>query len=136
MRPAPSAPRARDGFTLVEIVVAMVLLSVTLLALAALMVQVGQGGREVGTGAHRNAAMMEQINYYSTLPYDSLLTRQGGCLTVAEGSLEYDRCVSITAAANARTIQIALTPTDTRLRADTVTFVRTRPPVGNPFNLP
>jgi prepilin-type N-terminal cleavage/methylation domain-containing protein len=136
MRRAPSAPRPRDGFTLVEVVVAMVLLSVTLLALAALMVQVGQRGREVGTGAHRNAAMTEQINYYAALPYDSLLTRQGGCTTVAEGSLEYVRCVSITAGANGRTVQVALTPTDTRLRGDTVTFVRTKPPVGNPFNLP
>ncbi len=136
-RPSPrTQKRQRAGITMVEVVVALILLGVTLMALAGLMVQVGQKGREVGTGVHRNATMIEQINYYSAVPYDSLLMLQGGCTTVTQQRTQFEQCVSITPNGDTRAIAIALTPANTRLAADTVRFERTKPPSPNPFNIP
>ena len=127
-------PARRDGFSLVEIVVAMMLLSVTLLALAALMTQVAAQGRATEVTAQRNAALIHHVNYFTALSYDALDPLLAGCETVDSGMLPYERCVEITQAGTTRTVKIKVTPKNTAYRPDSAIFERTALPV-NPFNV-
>ena len=124
----------RAGFSLVEIVVAMLLLSVTLLALAALMTQVAQQGRATEATAQRNAALVRQVNYFTALSFDALDPALAGCTVVDDAPLPYERCVEISAGASTRTVKIKVTPTNSAYRPDSAIFERTASPV-NPFNV-
>ena len=131
---AISSGARRSGFSLVEIVVAMMLLSVTLLALAALMTQVAQQGRASEVTAQRNAVLIQQVNYFTALSFDALDPALAGCTVVDDVPMPYERCVSITAGTSARTVKIKVTPTNSAYRPDSAMFERTAPPV-NPFNI-
>ena len=124
----------RSGFSLVEIVVAMMLLSVTLLALAALMTQVAQQGRATEVTAQRNAVLIQQVNYFTALSFDALNPALAGCTVVDDAPMPYERCVQITAGTSARTVKIKVTPTNSAYRPDSAIFELTAPPV-NPFNI-
>lgn len=133
-RLARRAAAGRSGFSLVEIVVAMMLLSVTLLALAALMTQVAAQGRTTEIVAQRNAALIQQVNYFTALSYDALDPALAGCETVDSGMMPYERCVEITQAGTTRTVRIRVTPKNAAYRPDSAVFERTALPV-NPFNV-
>ena len=128
------APGRRDGFSLVEIVVAMLLLSITLLALAALMTQVAAQGRTTEVTAQRNAALIQNVNYYTSLSYDAIDPALDGCEVIESGMMPYERCIEITEAGATRTVKIKVTPTNTAYRADSAIFARTALPI-NPFNV-
>ena len=131
---ARAASGRREGFSLVEVVVAMMLLSITLLALAALMTQVAAQGRTTEITAQRNAALIQNVNYYTALSYDAIDPAMGGCETVESAMMPYERCVEITEAGTTRTVKIKVTPTNTAYRADSAIFDRTALPI-NPFNI-
>lgn len=124
----------RSGFSLVEIVVAMMLLSVTLLALAALMTQVAAQSRTTEVVAQRNAALIQQVNYYTALSYTALVPALAGCEAVESAMLPYERCVEITEVGTTRTVKIRITPRNEAYRPDSAVFERTALPV-NPFNV-
>ena len=124
----------RDGFSLVEIVVAMMLLSVTLLALAALMSQVARQGRATEVTAQRNAVLIEQVNYFTALSYEALDVDLAGCEDVEGGMMSYERCVEITEDGTTRSVKIRITPANTAYRPDSAMFERTALPV-NPFRV-
>ena len=124
----------RAGFSLVEIVVAMMLLSVTLLALAALMTQVAAQGRATEVVSQRNAALIQNVNYFTALSYEALDPAMAGCQTVESGMMPYERCVEITQAGTTRTVKIKVTPQNEAYRPDSAIFERTALPV-NPFNV-
>lgn len=128
------AAAGRSGFSLVEIVVAMMLLSVTLLALAALMTQVAAQGRTTEIVAQRNAALIQQVNYFTALSYDALDPALAGCEAVDSGMMPYERCVEITQVGTTRTVKIRVTPNNQAYRPDSAIFERTALPV-NPFNV-
>jgi len=127
-------PARREGFSLVEIVVAMLLLSITLLALAGLMTQVAAQGRATEITAQRNAALVQSVNYYTALSYTALDPALAGCETVDAGMMPYERCVDSTEAGTTRTVKIKITPTNQAYRPDSAIFERTALPV-NPFNV-
>ena len=134
MRLGTAVRKGREGFSLVEIVVAMLLLSITLLALAGLMTQVAAQGRATEVTAQRNAALVQSINYYTALSYTALDPALGGCEMVDSGMMPYERCVEITQAGTTRTVKIVITPTNQAFRPDSALFERTALPV-NPFNI-
>ena len=129
----PAQPR-REGFSLVEIVVAMMLLSITLLALAGLMTQVAAQGRATEVTAQRNAALVQSVNYYTALSYSALDPALAGCTAIDNGMMPYERCVDITQAGATRTVKIKITPRNGAFRPDSAVFERTALPV-NPFNV-
>lgn len=133
-QPGHAAPQGRDGFSLVEIVVAMLLLSVTLLALAALMTQVAAQGRTTEMTSQRNAALIQNVNYFTALSYAAVDPALSGCEDIDSGMLPYERCVEITEAGTTRTVKIKITPANTAYKADSAIFERTALPV-NPFNV-
>lgn len=123
----------RDGFSLIEIMVAMTLLSVVLLALGALSIQTSRRGALMTLGAQRNAAMAAQVNQLSSLPFDSLAGR-AGCTTIATAPYPRTQCVIVTIVSpRQRRVMIVIQPSAPALRPDTSILIRTRPQTGSPF---
>jgi prepilin-type N-terminal cleavage/methylation domain-containing protein len=123
----PSASEPRKGFVLVEVIVAMVLLAVAVSSLAALMYSVSQSGMKATGNAYRNGVLMQEVNRLEGFPYDSV--RVGSTTTtVTTAPYKHTRVVTVTeTVANVvKVVKVVITPTDTKLKPDTVTFTRTK----------
>lgn len=132
-----SSLKQRDGFTLLEVLVAMVLLSIGLTSLAAMTFSTGRQGVNLTNASGREAVTMQELNRFTALPY-SALSNHNGCLTMtAPGSnLSYNRCVTLTNTATYTTVQIVVTPNKTGTYADTVSFRRVVVTTTNPLFTP
>lgn len=69
-----SSPR-RPGFSLIEVVVAMTLLTVVIGALGILATRTSERARRADIIAKRNYVVVQQLNRYASLPYDTLRSR-------------------------------------------------------------
>ena len=114
---------SRKGFVLVEVIVAMVLLAVAVSSLAALVWSVSQSGIKTSGDAYRNGVLMQEVNRFEGIPYDSIAT---GTSTYSVSSGSYAHTNTITVAEpilqKVKTIRIVITPTNTRFKPDTVSF--------------
>lgn len=120
--------RAARGFTLVEIIVAMMILSFTLAGFAGVTFQYLRRVQTLDARVMQFALMGEQAQRLTVLPFDSLDSR-AGCTTFTGGTLPRTRCITVTTVNNGRKqVQVVITPTNTALKPDTLTFHRTKPP--------
>lgn len=67
--------RRRRGFSLIEVVVAMTLLVIVIGALSILATRTSERARRTDILAKRNYVLVQQLNRYSGLPFDTLRTR-------------------------------------------------------------
>ena len=129
----PAAPRKRDGFALVETMVAMVLFALATLGLAAMSVVVARRAVTSAATTARAATMGEQADRLQAMPFDSLAAR-AGCTVVTGPPLPHTRCIVLTTLPNNKVqIRLTVTPTDPKLRADTTTFTRAKGAKDNPL---
>jgi prepilin-type N-terminal cleavage/methylation domain-containing protein len=121
------ASKPRKGFVLVEVIVAMVLLGVAVSSLAALMYSVSQSGMKATGNAYRNGVLMQEVNRLEGIPYDSIGVGSS-TITVSTAPYKHTRVITVTEpVANViKTIRVVVTPTDTKLKPDTVSFTRTK----------
>ena len=125
----------RAGVTLVELLVAMVVLSVVMTSVASLTFVAARDSIVVAGQAYRQGVMVEEINGLTSLPYASL-PGVAGCRTVSTGVFPHTTCVSGTASGQyGWQVEIVVTPAQPGVRPDTVVFVRANPPVVNPLNM-
>jgi len=107
--------------------VAMVLLAVAVSSLAAMMYSVSQNGMKATGNAYRNGILMQEVNRLEGVPYDSIPV---GTTSVSVTTAPYKHTRVITVlepVANVvKTIKVVITPTDTKLKPDTVSFTRTK----------
>jgi prepilin-type N-terminal cleavage/methylation domain-containing protein len=83
----------RDGFTLIEVLVTVVLLAVILTSLAGFTFTTARQAITVGDVTGREAAMLEIVNRYVALPYTALNSRQD---TVGTGLNRFERRATVT----------------------------------------
>jgi prepilin-type N-terminal cleavage/methylation domain-containing protein len=126
--------RARRGFSLVEVVVAMVLLAIVLSMLAAFSLGTAAQLVDLSRSDIRQALTQREVGRLAALPYDSL-PAAAGCRTVTVANLGHVSCVTVTTGAHDRTVQLTVTPQWTGIYADTVIIQRSAP-AYNPFNTP
>ena len=131
-QPAQTVSR-RDGFTLVEIVVAMMILSVVMVTLAGLTFQTARRALTSQGIDQRQAVLQQQANMMAAVPYDSL-GNFTGCTTVS-APFAYTRCVTMTTpVTNVRRMTVIVTPTmSNKWAPDTIQIEKAKPPV-NPLN--
>lgn len=72
---APTTARLRQGFSLIEVVVAMTLLAFVIGALSILATRTSERARRADIIAKRNYVVVQQLNRYASLPYDTLRAR-------------------------------------------------------------
>ena len=75
MRPQSTPAFRRGGFSLIEVVVAMTLLIFVIGALSILATRTSERARRADIIAKRNYVVVQQLNRYSGLPYDTLRAR-------------------------------------------------------------
>ena len=124
----------RDGFTLIEVVMAMVLLASVLVMLAGMTFATARRSVELETSGLRQAVMLQEVNRLSALAFDDL-GAQAGCRSVVAGPGEtFTACVTLTTLTTlSKNVQVVLTGRP-GVRPDTVRFERAKPPSVSPLN--
>ena len=119
--------KARKGFVLVEVIVAMVLLAVAVTSLAAMMYSVSQNGMKATGNAYRNGVLMQEVNRLEGLPYDSVAVGSSSA-SVSSGVYAHTRTITVAepVANVVKTVNIVITPLNTLYKPDTVSFTRTK----------
>src|SRR5215210_2698240 len=95
----------RDGFSMLEVVLAMGLLSVILTSLAGLAFKTAKQAVLNGDGSRVEAASLQLVNRLSSLPYLTL-AGAAGCDTVGSLNNKVQRCVALTTTGNAAQVQV------------------------------
>jgi prepilin-type N-terminal cleavage/methylation domain-containing protein len=133
-----ASPRrqGRRGFSLVETLVGMTLISIAILSVARLDYNVMRRTLDVSRLSYGNASMLRQVNRFVSLNYDSLAAH-AGCVTVTTGPTPNTACATVTTpSTGVKQVTIVMTLTGVTARPDTVIVQRTSASGNNPFNTP
>lgn len=126
--------RSREGVSLIELVVAITFLGVVLASIAALTTEAAQQATILAGQSRRQAALTEEVNRLTAMPFAALTPGLGACRVLNEPGFVHTRCVSVTALTTyVRRVQVIVTPRQRGTRPDTVTFVRANPPAISPL---
>lgn len=127
----------RDGFTLVEVVIAMVLLASVLVMLAGMTFATAQRSVDLQSAGVRQAMMLAAVNRMSAVAYGDLPALEGcRSVTAADGD-SYQACVTLeTLTSRSRRVEIVLDAARTGVPSDTAQIIRAQPPTTNPLNCP
>jgi prepilin-type N-terminal cleavage/methylation domain-containing protein len=134
---AERAVRPEQGFSLIEIMVALTILAITLGGFAALSFYYIKRVEVGSATTQKTAELNEQAQRLSALSFDSLDSR-AGCTTFSSGVFPHTRCITVTnVGGNARhkRVTIVITPANTLVKPDTVIMDRTKTPTTNPYNI-
>ena len=124
----------RRGFSLIEVMVAMTMLSIILLSLAKLSTAVGKRGRTGGLVATRNAALQLEANKIGALPFATLATWASGTQTDTLNTFIYKRRLTLTKPTTTRySVTVVIVPAADTTKKDSLMFDRTQPPSGSPL---
>jgi prepilin-type N-terminal cleavage/methylation domain-containing protein len=113
------------GFTLVEVLVSMTVLSLGLALLGTLLVRSTRQATAASSVVYENAALTEAVTRLGALPFASLAAGNV-CTTVTAHPLPHQLCTTITSVNPKRkTVKVKVTPTgNPLLRADSTMFER------------
>lgn len=128
--------RSERGVSLVEVMIALAILSAVLIALGSLMYQVARHTADSAAVGYRSAAVTSAASWAERLPWDSI-DGAIGCQNDTTGQLIYVRCLSVQSlSAGHKSVTIVVSPTG-RLMAtpDTVTVERRRKLSLSPFKV-
>jgi prepilin-type N-terminal cleavage/methylation domain-containing protein len=129
----------RRGFSVVEVIVAMVLLGVALSTLGVLAFTASRRNTVVANSSYRAAAMRYLFDRYSALDYDDLdPATQSLDSTLTTGPMPYRMRAEFvtTANPNERQIRLVVTPANTIIKPETTFVRRFRWATENPLNTP
>jgi prepilin-type N-terminal cleavage/methylation domain-containing protein len=125
----------RDGVTLIELLVAMVIFGVMMTSVAGLTFEAARSSMVTTGDNYRQAVMLEEVNKWTAEPYGNL-TVGSVCRSVSTGVFPHTRCITTTSTGlYAKQLIIIVTPQQRGVRPDTVVFTRARAPVTNPLFL-
>jgi prepilin-type N-terminal cleavage/methylation domain-containing protein len=128
--------RGERGVSLIEVVVALTLLSVVLLALTGIMWEMGRHTRQASLVGARGAALASAASLAESMRWDSL-TALVGCRVDTSAQLVYTRCFEVGAiTGGVRQVRAIVTPTGGVVRPETLTVSRTRPRSRSPLYAP
>jgi prepilin-type N-terminal cleavage/methylation domain-containing protein len=123
-----------DGFSLVEVVVAMALLAVVMILLASMSLAVSRRGYANGLTTKRNLALAQQAGRISAMPFTDVSALTTGTTAMLIGDFSFNRRLTVTAVGGWRyTIKVVIAPVASEFKPDSITIDRTRPPSGTPL---
>jgi prepilin-type N-terminal cleavage/methylation domain-containing protein len=126
--------RSREGFTLIETIVALTMFAIVMLGMARMAAAVAVKGRTNDLTAKRNAALQQEANKFGAVPFNSLAAWPTANKTLSRGTFTYTRRLAITSVSPTRyTVKIVVTPASDPTKKDSVVIDRTRPPTGSPL---
>ena len=139
-RANPRKKRSRAGFSLVEVLVALGMLSLMLMGLARVTFQMAQASRTNGTVAKRTAVMIQESNKFNAIPFATLMSYNNTNKDLKFGDLTFQRRVAVTPTKTSSTtnytVKVVITPyvggVLTTTLKDSFYVFRTNPP-GSPL---
>src|SRR4029079_15239985 len=141
----PSAPRQRHGLSLIEVMVAVMILGITMTFVGHISTGIAQSNRKSEIIAKRTFAMQQQANVVGALPFPSLTsTILPATKNFTLGDFRYTRRISLSTTGSASigqtaTIGITIVPqtgiaSDTLLK-ETLTMYRSSPLCGTALGI-
>lgn len=129
--------RNREGFTLVEVVTSMVLLSTVLVCLGGLSYHAARQALNVSNSAGRASVALDQVNRLMTMRYESLLLTTSACDTVQTAPAQrYRRCYTVTMTGPRADVAVTITPLRPGAFPQTVRLSREPWLYPNALNMP
>src|SRR6476646_1691031 len=127
----------RRGFTLIEILVTITLISVGIMLLGTMLMQSSKTAAAAAAVSYQTAELASSMSQLDALPFDQLAVGTT-CDTVAVSQLPRIRCATIaTISTKVKRVTVTVTPTGSHAPpAQSVTFDRTISGFGNPLNTP
>lgn len=124
------------GFTLVEVMVSMTLLSVASLALGSLLFRAARQAGAASAAAYQTASLSGEVNRMGAVPFD-LLAPGTTCSTEAT-PVPATRCTTINnVSSKIKQVTVVVTPSgNPLLQPITTSFTRTISGNGNPLKTP
>jgi hypothetical protein len=120
--------KIRRGFILMEVIVAMTLLALIMTPLAAMVFKITARNHRTVGNTYRNAVVMQYVNLFESLPYDSLAE---GITTTTVTEKPYPHQVKATVdeyyekwQLKAKKVTLVISPTNSLYKPDTLFFVR------------
>ena len=114
------------GISLIEVMIALTILSTVLVALGGLMFQVGRHTRTSARQTYQAAALQEGAAYIQSLPWGSI-DAAAGCTSDSTGLLAYSRCIAVADSGTTKFVTLIVTPTGALTGPpDTISFYRHR----------
>lgn len=124
----------RRGFSLVEIIIAMAMLTIVMIMLASMSLSVGRRAAQNDLNTKRNLVLSQQANRISVMPFAEVAVLTSGTTQLLVGNFSFNRRLTVTpTGANRYTIRVLIAPITTEFRPDSVTIDRTRPALGTPL---
>jgi hypothetical protein len=119
---------------LVEVAVAVGILSLVLMALGGLMFQVSLQTRRSAALSYRSAATQMAQAWAEVLPWDSILSAVG-CIAGTSGQLQYSRCATVqNLSARLKRVTVVISATgNLTAPPETLAIDRAKPQSGSPF---
>jgi prepilin-type N-terminal cleavage/methylation domain-containing protein len=122
----------QEGFSIMEVLVALIIMSIILTTLGGLTFVTAQQSVRADNSMVRQAASLEMVNRFATMPYNSVAA-SAGCDTVGTLNNRYERCAVVSASGNALRVNVTTTPLQRGIPASVVSLVRNAPPIQNPL---
>jgi prepilin-type N-terminal cleavage/methylation domain-containing protein len=134
MSPQMRLSRPTGGFTLIEVLVSMTILSVASLALATMLIRSTRAAGATSSAAHQTAAMSGTVARLDVLPFDALVAGTS-CVTVTAAEFPYTACTTINnVSSKVKLVTVVITPSGNLLMQPvTTSFRRTISGNGNPL---
>jgi prepilin-type N-terminal cleavage/methylation domain-containing protein len=125
----------RQGFTLIEVLISVVILSLVAAGLAGGMLSTSRQGRVAKITSARNTVMQAEVSRISATPIAEIAAGTNSATVVRDG-VSFTRTTTITATADSfRTRVIVAPPAGRGVAPDTIILTRTRrAAAGNPFS--
>ncbi len=123
------------GVSLIEIMIALSILSVVLLALGGLMFEVARHTRRSTAVSYRSAALESAASWVQALPWDSLPSATGCTDSLTAGAFMYTRCLELVSTSpTSRLTRVIVSPMGAlQAPPDTVVVERTKAKAPSPF---
>jgi prepilin-type N-terminal cleavage/methylation domain-containing protein len=116
----------RDGFTLTEVLVSVVLLGAILAILGGLTLSTARQADTTGRMSQRQAYSMAALNRASTMPW-AMLTVGTNCDTVGAVRNRFERCGVVTQNGAGRDVVLTVRSLDSKAPPSIVRFTRASP---------
>ncbi len=126
----------REGVSLVELMVAVMLVGVVVTSLGGLSFQAARQSVVLAGDGYLQGVVTQEVNRLQAVPFTQL-TAGTACTSVNTGSFPHTRCHSVAVTTpTVRTITLTVTPGQARVRPVTVTITRFQPTNYNPLGWP
>jgi prepilin-type N-terminal cleavage/methylation domain-containing protein len=129
--------RQTTGFTLIEIMVSITILSVGVLVLGGFLLRSSRSAEATSAISYQTAIMAAEFGRIDAIPFD-LLAAGTTCETVTASPMPHTRCTTITnVSAKLRRVSVVVTPTgNPLLYPDSVVIERSISGNGTPLKTP